>query len=97
VDGAMSGMTKRNPLPAIAILIAMTSLELIVVGMQIHRASRITLLAGLLIAKLTLVIFSLMGGAEDRRSARLTLTALAFAAGVAVVLMLETVWRVNVT
>jgi heme/copper-type cytochrome/quinol oxidase subunit 4 len=80
-----------------ALLVALTSLELIVVGLGMERAARITTLAGLLIAKVGLVIFFLMRARQDRRSARLTLTAIVFAAGVAVVLMLETVFRVNVT
>lgn len=80
-----------------ALLVALTSLELIVVGLGMERAARITTLAGLLIAKVGLVIFFLMSARQDRRSARLTLTAIVFAAGVAVVLMLETVFRVNVT
>jgi len=80
-----------------AALIALTSLELIVVGLAMERAARITALAGLLMAKVGLVLFLLMHARQNRRSARLTLVAIGFAAGVAVVLMLETVYRVNVT
>jgi hypothetical protein len=80
-----------------AALIAFTALELIVVGLTMERAARITALAGLLMAKVGLVVFFLMRARANRRSARLTLAAIAFAAGVAVVLMLETAYRVSVT
>jgi presenilin-like A22 family membrane protease len=80
-----------------ATLIGFTALELIVVGLTMERAARITALAGLLIAKVSLVVFFLMHARANRRSARLTLAAIAFGAGVAVLLMLETAWRVSVT
>ena len=78
-------------------LIGLTSLELIVVGLGMDRAARITTLAGLLMAKVGLVLFLLMRARQHRRSARLLLTAIAFGAGVAVVLMLETAYRVAIT
>ena len=93
----MSGKPIGATVAAFALLVALTSLELIVVGLEMDRAARITTLSGLLIAKIGLVIFFLMSARQNRRSARLTLTAIVFAAGVAVVLMLETVFRVNVT
>ena len=77
-------------------LIGLTSCELIVVGLGMERAARITALAGLLMAKIGLVLFFLMRARENRRSARLLLTAIAFGAGVAVVLMLETAYRVAI-
>ena len=48
-------------------------------------------------AKVGLVLFFLMGARQSRRSARLLLTAIAFCAGVAVVLMLETAYRAGIT
>ena len=48
-------------------------------------------------AKVGLVLFFLMRARENRRGARLLLTAIAFGAGVAVVLMLETAYRVAIT
>lgn len=80
-----------------AALITLTSLELVVIGLGMERASRITTLAGLLMAKVGLVVFALMRARQNRRSARLTLTAIALGAGVAVVLMLETAYRVRVS
>ena len=80
-----------------AALVGLTALELIVVGLGMERAARITTLAGLLMAKVGLVIFLLMRARENRRGARLLLTAIAFGAGVAVVLMLETAYRVAIT
>ena len=76
-----------------ATLIVLTAAELFVVGLGMERASRITTLAGLLMAKVGLVLVFLMGARENRRSARLLLAAIAFGAGVAVVLLLETAYR----
>lgn len=81
----------------VAALIVLTSLELFVVGLGMERAARITTLAGLLMAKVGLVLLLLMRARENRRGARLLLTAIAFGAGVAVVLMLETAYRVAIT
>jgi hypothetical protein len=78
-------------------LIGLTALELVVVGLGMERAARITALAGLLMAKVGLVLFFLMRARENRRGARLLLTAIAFGAGVAVVLILETAYRVAIT
>lgn len=73
----------------------LTALELIVVGLGIERAARITALAGLLIAKVGLVLFGVMRAGDNRRAAALTLVAIPFAVGVAIVLMLETIVRVG--
>jgi hypothetical protein len=81
---------------AFAALIVLTSLELLVVGLAMDRAARITALAGLLMAKVGLVAVWVMRARDDRRASRFTLTAIAFAAGTAIVLMLETVFRVGV-
>lgn len=98
-DGATAARPTGLALAAtFAALVALTSLELIVVaGMDMERAARITTLAGLLMAKAGLVLFFLMRARENWWSARLTLAAIALGAGAAVVLMLETVYRVNVT
>jgi hypothetical protein len=77
-------------------LAALTTLELIVVGLSIERAARITALAGLLTAKVGLLLFGVMRARDNRRAAALTLVAIPFAAGIAVVLMLETMFRVGV-
>jgi hypothetical protein len=78
---------------AVAVL---TTLELVVVGLPVERAARITALAGLLIAKVGLVLFGVMRAGENRRAAALMLVALPFAVGVAVILMLETMFRAGV-
>ena len=85
------------PLLAVfALLAALTACELVVVGMDAGRAARITALSGLLIAKVGLVLSFFMRMRANRRAARLTLLAIGVAVGVAVVFMLETVFRVNV-
>jgi len=85
------------PLLAVfALVAALTACELFVAGMDAGRAARITALAGLLMAKVGLVLSFFMRARANRRAARLTLLAIGVAAGVAVVLMLETVYRVNV-
>ena len=78
------------------LLAALTACELVVPGMDAGRAARITALAGLVIAKVGLVLSFFMRARASRRAARLTLLAIGVAAGVAVVFMLETVFRVNV-
>jgi len=84
------------PLLAVfALLAAMTACELVVPGMDAGRATRITALAGLLIAKVGLVLSFFMRRRASRRAARLTLLAIGVAAAAAVVLMLEMVFRVN--
>jgi len=103
VAGAMTGDadTASRPatfplLAAFALLAALTACELVVPGMDAGRAARITALAGLVIAKVGLVLSYFMRARASRRAARLTLLAIGVAAGVAVVFMLETVFRVNV-
>jgi cytochrome c oxidase subunit IV len=84
------------PLLAVfALLAALTACELVVPGMEAGRAARITALAGLLMAKVGLVLSFFMRARASRRAARLTLLAIGVAAGAGVVLMLETVFRVN--
>ncbi|HEY7375151.1 MAG TPA: cytochrome C oxidase subunit IV family protein [Polyangia bacterium] len=90
--------TARLPAAPLAVafcaLIALTAAELIVAGMTAGRAARITALSGLLIAKVALVLSFFMQARKDRRASAPVLVAIAFAAAAAVVLMLETVWRV---
>ena len=61
-----------------------------------ERAARITTLAGLLLAKVRLVLSFLMRALCKRRASWLLLVAIGLAAGAAVVLMLEMVYRVGV-
>ncbi len=82
---------------AFVALVALTSAELwVVVGLEAGRAARITALGGLLMAKVGLVLSFFMRARASRRASWLALVALAAAAGFAVVLMLEMVFRVNV-
>ena len=99
-DGAVPAAARHGTLAlgaTFVALIGLTALELVVVGLGMERAARITALAGLLMAKVGLVLFFLMRARENRRGARLLLTAIAFGAGVAVVLILETAYRVAIT
>jgi cytochrome c oxidase subunit IV len=96
-DADTASRPKMSPLlAAFALVAALTACELFVAGMDAGRAARITALAGLLMAKVGLVLSFFMRARASRRAARLTLLAIGVAAGVAVVLMLETVFRVNV-
>jgi len=96
-SNAASGPATFPLLAVVALLAALTACELVVSGMEdAGRAARITALAGLLMAKVGLVLSFFMRRRASRRAARLTLLAIGVAAGVAVVLMLETVFRVNV-
>ena len=93
-------MAARPGVPALAavfgVLVAMTICELLVAGMQAERAPRITALAGLLIAKVALVISFFMRARASGRISTSVFVAIGFAAIVAIVLMLETVFRVGV-
>ena len=79
---------------AVCALIALTAGELFVAGMAAGRAARITALAGLLIAKVALVLSFFMGARKNRSASAAVPVAIAFAAGAGVVLMLDTVSRV---
>jgi cytochrome c oxidase subunit IV len=81
---------------AFGALVALTLCELLVARMAAGRAARITALAGLLMAKVGLVLSFFMHARASRRAAAFALIAIGFAAAAGVVLMLETVWRVNV-
>jgi hypothetical protein len=78
------------------VLVAMTICELLVAGMSAGRAGRITALTGLLIAKVALVLSFFMQARANRRISTSVFVAIGFAAVVAIVLMLETVFRVGV-
>jgi cytochrome c oxidase subunit IV len=90
----------RPALPALAaafgVLIALTACELLVAGMAVGRAARITTLAGLMISKFGLVLSFFMHARASRRGAALALVSIGLAAAAAVVLMLETMFRVSV-
>jgi uncharacterized membrane protein affecting hemolysin expression len=78
------------------LLAALTAAELWVSGMEAGRAARITALSGLLIAKVGFVISWVMRARASRPAARLAMAAIALAAGAAVVLMLDVVFRMTV-
>ena len=81
---------------AFGALIALTICELLIAGLAAERAGRITALAGLLIAKVALVLSFFMHARKTRRSSVGAFVSIAFAAVVAVVLMLETMFRAGV-
>jgi cytochrome c oxidase subunit IV len=85
----------RGLAPGFAALIAMTVAELTVVDLQIGRAARVTVLCGLLLAKAGLVSTVFLRVRLRRRDPRLALAAVLLAAGFAVVLMLETAFRMR--
>ena len=81
---------------AFCALLALATAELLVPGLAADRRLRITLLAGLLMAKIGLVLVAFLRVRTNRRSTGLLAVALAFAAGVAIVLMLESWYRAGV-
>ena len=81
---------------AFVALLALTSAELLVVGLDAGRAARITGLAGLLMAKVGLVMAFFMHARANRRASWFVLVAIGFAAGAGVVLLLEIAYRVRV-
>ena len=100
-DGVGAGPETARPgaaplLAAFVALAAMTGCELVVVGLAVGRAARITALAGLLMAKVGLVLSFFMRARANRRASWLALVSIGTAVGAGVVLMLEMVYRVNV-
>lgn len=81
---------------AFCALLALTTAELMVPGLAADRQLRITLLAGLLMAKIGLVFVAFLRVRANRRSTGLLAVALVFAAGFAIVLMLESWYRAGV-
>ena len=100
-NGAVADSENRRP-GALALaatflaLVALTGGELYVLGLDAGRPTRITALAGLLMAKVGVVLAFFMHARANRRASWVVLVAIAFAAGVGVVLMLETAYRVRV-
>ena len=97
--GPHSVNARSGALPIVAAfvaLLALTSGELIVIGLDAGRAARITALAGLLMAKVGVVMAFFMHARANRRASWFVLVAIGFAAGAGVVLMLETAYRVGV-
>jgi heme/copper-type cytochrome/quinol oxidase subunit 4 len=76
-------------------IVALTIAELIVIGIDVDRAVRVTALCGLLMAKVGLVLMVFLRVRFRRRDPRLALVALFLAAGFAVVLMLEMAFRMR--
>jgi len=77
-----------------AALVALTALELTVVGLPVERAARITALVGLAATKAAIVLFGFMGLRGEPRVLRVTIVLPLLAAPVfAVVLMLEAAFR----
>jgi hypothetical protein len=71
-------------------LVLLATAELLVPGLAAGRSLRITLLAGLLMAKIGIVFLAFLRVRANRRSTGLLAAALVMAAGFAVVLMIET-------
>ena len=77
-------------------LLALTALEVGVVGLPVDRAARITALVGLAMTKALLMLASFMRIGRESRILRLAILApLVLAPGFAVALMLDTVFRVT--
>ena len=74
-------------------LMLLATAELLVPGLAAGRALRITLLAGLLMAKIGIVFLAFLRVRANRRSTGLLAAALVMAAGFAVVLMIESWYR----
>jgi hypothetical protein len=97
-DGAIEPSENR-PAGALRIaatflaLLALTGGELIVIGLDAGRPERITALAGLLMAKVGVVLAFFMHARVNRRASWFALAAIVFAAGAGVVLLLETAYR----
>ena len=77
-------------------LLMLTTAELLVPGLAAGRSLRITALAGLLMAKIGVVLVAFLRVRANRRSTGLLAAALVMAAGFAVVLMIESWYRSGV-
>lgn len=77
-------------------LLMLTMAELFVPGLAAGRSLRITVLAGLLMAKIGIVLVAFLRVRANRRSTGLLAAALVMAAGFAVVLMVESWYRSGV-
>ncbi len=78
-----------------AAIVALTVAELMVIGLDLDRAVRVTALCGLLMTKVALVLVVFLRVRFRRRDPRLAVAALFLAAGFAVVLMLEMAFRMR--
>ena len=78
---------------AFGALVALSTAELLVSRLAASRQLRITLLAGVLMAKIGLVLVAFLRVRANRRSTGLLGVALVMAAGFAIVLMLESWFR----
>jgi hypothetical protein len=78
---------------AFGALLALTTAELLVPGLAAGRQLRITLLAGLLMAKIGLVLVAFLRVRANRRASGLLAAAFVMATGFAIVLMLEIWYR----
>jgi len=74
-------------------LVLLATAELLVPGLAAGRSLRITLLAGVLMAKVGIVFVAFLRVPANRRSTGLLAAALVMAVGFAVVLMLESWYR----
>lgn len=81
---------------AFAVLLLLTTAELLVPGLAAGRALRITVLAGLLMAKIGLVFVAFLRVRANSRFTGLLSAGLVFAVGFAIVLMLESWYRSGV-
>jgi heme/copper-type cytochrome/quinol oxidase subunit 4 len=98
-DAIVHSQSPRSGILRIAatfvLLVALTIAELIVIGLDAERATRVTTLAGLLMVKVGAVMAFFMHARANRRAAWFALVAITFAAGAGVVLLLETAYRVR--
>lgn len=83
-------------LAAFGALLALTACELVVSGLAAGYATRIAVLTCLLAAKVGLVLTFFMRARASWRASRFTLLSIGFAAAVALVLVLETLFRASV-
>jgi heme/copper-type cytochrome/quinol oxidase subunit 4 len=75
---------------------ALTALELLAIGLDAARAVRVTALAGLVIIKAAVILWSFMHLGQQRRSLRIAvLTPIVLGAALAVILMLDGVVRLG--
>ena len=83
-------------LAAFGALLVLTACELVVANLAAGYATRITILLGLLTTKIGVVLTVFMRARATWSASRFTLLSIAFAASVAVVLVLETLFRASV-
>jgi hypothetical protein len=87
-------MSARVPLMAYTLLVVLTALELVVIGLPVERAARITALVGLGATKAAVVLLGFMNLRGEPRVQRFALLLpLLLAPAYAVVLMLEAAFR----